>query len=391
VKPWFHLAYPNWEPQFEINGGSKIVTVPKNAKTDRTIAIEPGLNLWFQKGIGTLLRRKLRFCGVDLDDQSHNQKRCRIASKFNNLATVDFSSASDTISQAIVEYLLPVKWYHLLDACRSAYGTLDDSIIYFEKFSSMGNGFTFELESLIFYSIAVATCNRLGVDSTGISVYGDDVILPSAAFDTYSSVCADLGFTVNKAKSYSSSYYRESCGSHYWNGYDIKPVFQKEPLRGKTAILLAANNIRRFAHRRNTFGCDRAFLLCWKTLLGILGVKPPYIPEGYGDVGLVVNFDETDGSVRRAFPSRQWEGFHTKVWAVQPIQKWFDSHGLLLTKLQRQGKSIVIDNYLEQRITEAAGIGQECPLPGRIRHARKRMLVPVWRDLGPWVISDLVA
>jgi hypothetical protein len=54
--PWEILedAYPLWSsvlvdsgfPNFQV--GNKVITVPKDASTNRVIAIEPGINLWFQ-------------------------------------------------------------------------------------------------------------------------------------------------------------------------------------------------------------------------------------------------------------------------------------------------------------------------------------------------------
>lgn len=40
--------------------GNKVTTVPKNAKTDRVIAIEPDWNMFFQRGIGGAIRHRLR-------------------------------------------------------------------------------------------------------------------------------------------------------------------------------------------------------------------------------------------------------------------------------------------------------------------------------------------
>jgi len=56
VSTWFSVAYPSWSCHLSQSFGEKwqkyevgnsIVTVPKNSKTDRVIAIEPGINLWF--------------------------------------------------------------------------------------------------------------------------------------------------------------------------------------------------------------------------------------------------------------------------------------------------------------------------------------------------------
>lgn len=378
VKPWFSAAYPSWDTVvLKPGAGSKIVTVPKNAKTDRTIAIEPGINLWFQKGIGSMIRRRLRRSGIDLNDQSHNQRLARLASKYGDLATVDFSSASDTISRAVVEELLPQRWLLLLDIFRSKYGRLGSEIVYFEKFSSMGNGFTFELESLIFYALAYAVNCIVKPENRKISVYGDDVILASKSYELYAAVCTDLGFTVNKTKSYSSSCFRESCGSYFWQGYNIKPIFQKEPLNETTAIIKAANAVRRMAHSRCILGCDKSLRKPWQVLTKPLdGV--PRISEGYGDMGIIENLepararDKDNTHIRRL--GGMHEGFSVRVYAVSAVQREFDSKGLLLSKLKGMGDH-VSDRDLQ---------GNKVSLPLRTRLSRIRIVVPRWYDLGPW-------
>lgn len=380
VKDAFPLAYPNWDITFEVSDWNKVVTVPKDAKSDRTIAIEPGINLWFQKGIGTVIRRRLKRHGIDLNDQSHNARLSRIGAKFNNLATVDFSNASDTISTALVERLLPTDWFTMLGAFRSKYGQLDGSLIEYEKFSSMGNGFTFELESLIFYALAVACCDLRGVDSSSVSVFGDDVIIPSEVFDYYASVCALLGFTVNRRKSYSSSYYRESCGAHYWNGVDIKPIFQKEPLHGRAQIIKAANNVRRLAHRRNSFGCDRALRRCWTLLAGLAGRHAPRISEGYGDSGLIENLDGPRVVATRC--RYGLEGFIVRAWCDLPSVYTTEGKGLLLFKLKQIGSREAFDAL---NVSETTSKGNDVALPGRTHVVKLRLHVPRWYYLGPWI------
>lgn len=379
VTPWINEAYPLWRVDLKVQGWSKIVTVPKNAKTDRTIAIEPGLNLWFQKGLGSMLRKRLLGIGIDLNNQSYNQKKSRIGSKFNTLATVDFSAASDTIAKELVRELLPGSWLSLFELFRSSFGKFEGEVIHFEKFSSMGNGFTFELETLIFYALAVACCDAVGIGHKDVSVYGDDVILPSIVFDLYSSVASDIGFTINKKKSYSSSYYRESCGAHYWNGIDIKPIFLKEPLDGKDTILLAVNNIRRLAHRRNSYGCDRRLLRCWQYAVGHL-TGFPRISDGYGDLGVIENIDHPSVTVTKA--PHGYEGYFVRVYAPVAYSIYGESKGLLLAKLRAMGISL---EPCEPRVSDMTSDGNQIPLPGRTRQARIRLLVPRWYDLGPWI------
>lgn len=224
--------------------GNKIITVPKDAKTDRVIAIEPDYNMFVQKGIGSIIRRRLKSHTkerIDLNDQTHNQLLARLASLGFGLATVDLSSASDTISTSLVSSLIPCEWFEAMDLCRSHEGTLPDGrkIIY-EKFSSMGNGFTFELESLIFYALCHGIITTLGNGTEYVSVYGDDIVISSTMVGHLETVFAYAGFTVNIRKSFKSGYFYESCGKHYFNGSDVTPVYvDNVPQRIAQRIALA--------------------------------------------------------------------------------------------------------------------------------------------------------
>lgn len=394
----FNAAYPTWEATIEIDIGAKIVTVPKNAKTDRTIAIEPGLNLWFQKGIGQMIRRRLLRVGLDLNSQRHNQRLARLASLTGDLATIDFSAASDTISRAVVRELLPERWYTILDLFRSKVAILPDGEpLLLQKFSSMGNGFTFELETLIFYAVALAVREYLGIGGA-VSVYGDDVIIPTGSVTLFTDVCSDLGFTVNKTKSFSTSYFRESCGSYYYYGKSVKPIFLKRKLSNEQEICKSANSLRRYAHSRVGFGCDRAFRFLFEKLSGTLGKGFPRISDGFGDVGLISNIDEPN--VSYSVSKHGIEGFYVRIYAPVAHQLTFDTPGILLERL-RQIRGCPehfgiyapenIDDWLEYQSAALAdglttlGYGNNVPSRKRFRISRKRVLFPRWISLGDWV------
>lgn len=78
--------------------------VPKDAKKYRTIVVEPGLNVLFQQGLGRAIRKRLKKAGVNLDDQGRNRELARRGSLADHLATIDFSSASDTISKGLLTF-----------------------------------------------------------------------------------------------------------------------------------------------------------------------------------------------------------------------------------------------------------------------------------------------
>lgn len=228
------------EPELGLVDYNKVAFVPKNAKTDRSIAIEPYFNVYFQLGVGGMIRKRLfRHCGIDLDSQLRNQALARKGSITGDLATIDFSMASDTISRETVRLLLPTEWFDHLDRLRSKNYLMEGSVRPYEKFSSMGNGYTFELETLIFYSLAVSACRHLSLDPSDVTVFGDDVVLPVGACALYQEVCEFLGFKVNDEKSFLSGPFRESCGEDYLKGIRVRPVFCKELATVQHVVSLA--------------------------------------------------------------------------------------------------------------------------------------------------------
>lgn len=225
----------------------RVVTVDKDSKTKRTIGAEPTLNTYVQQGIGRAIRKRLRRVGIDLDNQRINQGWAELAVELG-LATVDLSAASDLISYWLVELLLPPAWFELLDMARSGYASMPDGkTISLNKFSSMGNGYTFELETLIFYAITQVVVEEVGAVPAIVSVYGDDIILPGAAYSRLCEVFQVFGFKVNPEKSYASGQFYESCGEHYFGGANVTPVYQKELLRDLPELVRAANRLYRWA------------------------------------------------------------------------------------------------------------------------------------------------
>lgn len=222
---------------FQIIDSNKVVTVPKNAKTDRTIAAEPTGNSFLQQGVGRFIRRRLRSVGIDLDNQSTNQVWASLAHDLG-LATLDLSAASDTIAKELVSWLLPIDWFIYLDRIRSHFGLLPDgSRVRYQKFSSMGNAFTFELETLIFWAL----CRSVVDEEIGrgiVSAYGDDLIVPQTCAQAVVEVLEFCGFSTNVDKSYTSGRFFESCGKHYFDGFDVTPVFQKEVLFDRSRTIL---------------------------------------------------------------------------------------------------------------------------------------------------------
>lgn len=323
----FLEEFPGWVPpgihDVRIISGSQLTVVPKNAKTDRPICIEPLLNGLYQKGFGSYIRNRLSRFGVDLNDQSVNQRLAGLAIE-RELATVDLKSASDTISYLLVMDLLPQPWFEVLDVARSPRFLSEGKWYNFHKFTSMGNAYTFELETLIFYALATSVCEELKIDYTtgeNLSVYGDDIIIPRAAFDLFSEVIEVCGFALNKEKSFSEGQFFESCGHDFFMGHFVRPFLLSKKLNTLPAAFYAANSIKRISKRFASIALltgDDSFpyisghlfdLHAW--IVGCIRPQSRLVgPEGYGDGHLIGAVDKADTT---RHPS--WDGwwFYTIV------------------------------------------------------------------------------
>jgi hypothetical protein len=237
---------PGWSPLPDIleTNGNVLFTVPKNADIERCACKEPDLNMFMQKGLGNKIRTKLkRKANINLNDQNVNKQLARIGSIDDSLSTLDLSSASDSVTTELVRLLLPHNWFVALDSVRSHYTDVEGIIHRNEMFSSMGNGFTFELESLIFYALTRTTAYFRGVSGV-ISIYGDDIICPSKIAHDLIFVLKLFGFSTNNDKSFINGPFRESCGGHFYNGFDVTPFFLKRPIKTLTDLIHIMNRIR---------------------------------------------------------------------------------------------------------------------------------------------------
>jgi hypothetical protein len=281
----------SWTVPVEVRP-ARLGFVPKTSKTDRTICVEPSLNALGQKGIGSYMKKRLGLFGVDLLDQSVNQSLALKGSIDGSLATVDLSSASDTVSYALVMSLLPTDWFNLLDRFRSESVEFKGVVTELEKFSSMGNAYTFELESLIFYSLALSVCDYLNLIGESIfdgaellirdwpiSVYGDDIIIPVDAVQLLYETLNWCGFEVNTEKSFSTGGFRESCGADWLFGFDVRPWYLRKEISERS--LFVAHN---FFLRRGERSLAKIVLSYTRKEFRLFG------PDGYGDGHLLGDY-----------------------------------------------------------------------------------------------------
>lgn len=316
--------------------GNRFTSVPKDSTKNRGIAVEPSINSFYQLGFGRFIRSKLRRVGIDLTNgQDIHRRVAREASIRGHLATVDLRNASDTISSNLVKLLLPAAWFTALDSFRSPFTKLNgrdlspprggEFQVFLEKFSSMGNGFTFELETLIFLSLLMALDESL-VPGKDLFVYGDDIIVPTNLESALKSSFSFCGFVLNSEKSFFSGPFRESCGGDYFNGTDVRPFFLKELPSEPQHWIALANGIRRSS---GTF--VRRFIVrrAWLCVLDALpnAIRSLRGPEELGDI--VIHDDPENWRSRVGEEGFRWFRVYRPIRPVRVSWSNFTSDTIL--------------------------------------------------------------
>ena len=260
-------AYPEWDSAesfresnygpAHVVQGSRLAFVPKNDEISRCICIEPTLNTFFQLGFAYHLERRLseRF-GISLvNQQFKNRDLACLGSITDNLSTIDLSSASDSISLPMLKWLLPNDFYMMLKKYRcSSVEVPGHGSVQLNMISTMGNGYTFPLQTIIFCSAVVACFKFRGIPFTKTTsaslwgVNGDDIIVPRSITRDVIFLLKLLGFSVNDDKTFVEGPFRESCGADFFNGTNIRGVYLKS-LKGDANLYSAFNRLVRFSTR----------------------------------------------------------------------------------------------------------------------------------------------
>lgn len=369
----FTLSRPVSWPIVDLNvkKGSKMTTVPKNAKTDRVICIEPDLNIFVQLGIGAVIRDRLLKFGIDLRSQLRNQDLAKRAYT-DELSTIDLKAASDTISYEVVKTLLPERWFELLLLPRCDYTSLKGfGDIPLEKFSSMGNGYTFELETLIFYTAILAVGGE-GLELDDVGTYGDDIVCPRSISGELADYLNFLGFELNAEKTFIEGNFFESCGRDYFRGHDVRPFFLRSTHHDFWSIAYDyANSIRLFARRlHNEASCDSRLLPAWlRCYRAVPESRRYHIPMEYGSGGFFMDLHESDGVKRNT----DIFGWTFKYRHIRPQRAVLSEEGCYIAALNTPGPF------------GSGKTSAEESLRGRFDGATTKLgHTSVWSSLGSW-------
>lgn len=226
---------------------TKCCLVPKDFRGPRLISAESTATQYLQQG---QMRAIMRYIenhpvlskSIRLRDQTHNRKMCKTAYD-NGLATLDLSNASDTVSCVLVWELLSglPKLRRYLFSTRSDWISFEGKRQKIIAFSPMGSAVCFPIETLVFWSLTMASLklvrpqyrgNRASFKSEAcsipdtvlaseVAVFGDDIIVPEEALPILTQTLSDIGCEPNMSKTCWRTPFRESCGSEWYKQSDV--------------------------------------------------------------------------------------------------------------------------------------------------------------------------
>jgi hypothetical protein len=267
VFPFGRYAFSSWRHYLDlVDSGSdvpgtampvKVIAVPKTQKTPRIIAMEPTSMQYMQQGLRRSIENGIEQFPyvrdlISYKSQEPNQLLARAGSFLCRTyadmmssgltygwgsATLDLSDASDLVSNQLVRSM--VKNYPLLgmalDATRSRTADVrGHGVQRLAKYASMGSALCFPIEAMVFSTVIFIALQEAHPERSlksliqefvgRVRVYGDDIIVPVEHAQRVSDSLEAYGLKVNRAKSFWTGMFRESCGKEYWNGYDVTYV-----------------------------------------------------------------------------------------------------------------------------------------------------------------------
>lgn len=243
IAPTFGHHWPSFKT--DIVDDCRFDFVHKTASSVRFMAPQPELNMLAQKCVGDCIRDALFDATIDLNDQRWNQWMAWHGSVNRETATIDLSNSSDNVAIRHGSMLLPERIYDMCMATRTQYASVGAYKHQFQKLAPQGNGFIFEVQSLIYAGLCHAVTVLFGGREQDIAVYGDDIVISTNCAEPLMDLLVYLGMEPNLDKSYwGSDPFRESCGEHYYAGLDVTPFYVKQPLTKLRPKFRAINGLK---------------------------------------------------------------------------------------------------------------------------------------------------
>lgn len=355
----------------KLRDSSVLFYVPKNWDELRTAAKSPRWNSFLQSGLGFCIEERLRGVGIDIKHQADTNRVLASTAHVDGNVTIDLKSASDSFAlNVLIDFLEDFSeiepgrlfscdkevwgpgegssfWLDLILKLREPYMVFPDkSRVKLEKVSSMGNGYTFPLETLFFYSCALGVCQTLGVPTEDVSVFGDDIIVPRDAAQLLIELLTSVGFVPNIKKTFLRGEFFESCGTDYFRGRNVRPAFLKEELANASDLYRLHNRLIAWGARISTFYSTGGVHHCVDRLCRHITSGIPKDFRVYGlrcesDGHLHAPFDVVRPILANSYrlkngkrPYQGWDGYVFRSWSpTQVKEKKFSYRAHLYSKL----------------------------------------------------------
>lgn len=327
---------------------SEYLLVPKTFLKWRGICKEANEVQYLQQALRRQLYARIEDYfskGIPIRDQQVHRDLALKASVDREDATIDESEASDRIARCLVWHMteLTPKYRDALMAASTKRikpppWASNRDLLSVKKFAPMGSAICFPVMSLVHYFLIRAIILTYRTDITikerqglcnRVSVYGDDIVLPSCCTSLVYKWLPRFGMKINQTKSFSRSFFRESCGCHAYKGVDITPVYIKYTNFSSTdaseakklASLLAAESLHYNRGKFETAKFLRDYVEAkWNLKLPYVSaitplvgfIRPPFSPD-------LTDFSE----LPKSSTSRKWDRWHQSFkyrllcWSVQ--------------------------------------------------------------------------
>lgn len=364
-------------------GIAKLISVPKSSVARRTISMEPVLKQFIQQGLNTALRDAISRCPVlhgclALASQERNQIACLKGSITGEIATIDLSAASDRLSLLLVEKVFSSKALFWEDLCRSrsSFIQIEKSRYKLRKYAGMGNATTFPVQSVSFALLAI--CCILSYDgvkptygnvkraSRLLRVFGDDITIPSKYVTSLDAWLTHYGLKINHKKSFSTGFFRESCGVDAFHGQDVTPLYVKSLpglLQSKSDLIPHLVSVSNASWMRGLYGFSTLLRSWVEDQVGPL----PLVSKNCGGLGW---HSRVDTSVAQKWDEKlQRFVFRTLVVKGSRSDDPLDGRAALLKSLNNlELRPIGTDGVIDKRNLESS--------PKRFRNRLRRRWLP---------------
>jgi len=252
------LDRTKWYGPAFVHRSAKWDSAPKDNTKDRSIVVPQNGTAILSRGMGILLEGVLTRLGLCIDTQPNRNRFLAMLGSlpemegYNCPCTIDLRNASDLIYIELIRFLtafLP-NVRKALFGCRSTHVVYEGDEHVLHMLSTMGNGYTFPLQTLVFWCISLACLRYANCAETAFipesvrelhkvrlkgaarfrtyGVFGDDIVVPAGCYNLVLEVLEAIGLEPNSEKSFGSGSFRESCGSDWFHGYNVRGVYCKK-------------------------------------------------------------------------------------------------------------------------------------------------------------------